>query len=205
MGSAVTPTHVLPSAGACIVRIVALSGRVTHRPSHGARARMFPAARRPRRSVVHYDLLFVERGEWEDDPEYPNAPLPAHERTWRHPSEQGATQWVRSEPPLVVGRGLSVATGTVGAVLAVGLLWLMIPNDNKGGGVAVQGSTTVRVAAETLTSRAPSSLPATAPAELSSAPITSLATASTAPPPTDGTTASPPTSPPPSDLTSSSS
>ncbi|MCU1397816.1 MAG: hypothetical protein JWN62_925 [Acidimicrobiales bacterium] len=166
---------------------------------------MFPTARRPRRSAVHYDLLFVERGEWEDDPEYPNAPLPAHERTWRHPSEQGATQWVRSEPPLVVGRGLSVATGTVGAVLAVGLLWLMIPNDNKGGGVAVQGSTTVRVAAESLTSRPTSSLPASAPAELSSAPITSLAATSTAPPPTDGTTTSPPTSPDTSDPTSASS
>ncbi|MCU1364417.1 MAG: hypothetical protein JWN39_56, partial [Ilumatobacteraceae bacterium] len=156
---------------------------------------MFPAARRPGRTVLHYDLLFVERGEWEDDPEYPNAPLPAHERTWRHPSEQGATEWVRSEPPLVVGRGLSVATGTVGAVLAVGLLWLLIPHDNKGGGVAVQGSTTVRVAAETLTSRLTSSLPPTAPAELSAAPITALAVTSTAPPPTDGTTSPPPTRP----------
>ena len=86
----------------------------------------------------------MERGEWEDDPEYPRAPLPAHERTWRHPSEQGATQWVLSEPPLVVGRGLTLATGTIGVVLAVGLLWLMIPHNNRGGGVAAQGSTTVR-------------------------------------------------------------
>lgn len=133
----------------------------------------------------------MERGEWEDDPEYPNAPLPAHERTWRHPSEQGATHWVQSEPPLVVGRGLSVATGTVGAVLAAGLLWLMIPHDNKGGGVAVQGSTTVRVAAETLTSRQTSSLPANAPIELSAGPVPALAVTSTSPPPTEATTSTP--------------
>ena len=87
----------------------------------------------------------MERGEWEDDPEYPCAPLPAHERSWRHPSEHGASQWVLSEPPLVVGRGLTLVTGTIGAVLAVGLLWVMIPHNNRGGGVAAQGSTALRI------------------------------------------------------------
>jgi PDZ domain len=86
----------------------------------------------------------VEREEWENDPEYPGAPVPPHERTWRHPSELGEAHWVRSEPPLAVGRGLSIATGTVGAILALGLLWLMIPHSN-GGGVAAETSTpTVR-------------------------------------------------------------
>lgn len=94
--------------------------------------------------MLGYHLPFVERGEWHDDPEYPHAPLPAHERSWRHPSEQGASQWVLSEPPLVVGRGLTLVTGTIGVVLAVGLLWLMIPHNNRGGGVAAQGSTTLR-------------------------------------------------------------
>jgi S1-C subfamily serine protease len=83
----------------------------------------------------------VERGEWDDDADDARAPLPPHERTWRHPSELGASNWVQSEPPLVVGRGLSIATGTVGALLAVGLLWLMIPRDTRSG-VAVEASTT---------------------------------------------------------------
>ena len=85
----------------------------------------------------------MERGEWDEEPEYPRAPLPAHERQWRHPSEQGATEWNRSEPPLVVGRGLSVATGTVGAVLAIGLLWLMVPHSNRSGGGVAEVSSTV--------------------------------------------------------------
>lgn len=85
----------------------------------------------------------MERGEWDNEADYPRAPLPAHERTWRHPSEHGATTWVESEPPLVVGRGLSMATGTVGVLLAVGLLWLMVPHNNRGG-VAAESSTTLR-------------------------------------------------------------
>jgi len=107
-------------------------------------------ARGPRHPSTHsreYDLVLVERGEWDEEPEYPRAPLPAHERQWRHPSEQGAAAWTRSEPPLVVGRGLSVATGTVGAVLAIGLLWLMVPHsDRSGGGVAEVSSTLHAVA-----------------------------------------------------------
>jgi len=84
----------------------------------------------------------VEQGNWQNDADYPRAPLPAHERSWRHPSEIGAEQWVQSEPPLVVGRGLSVATGTVGAVLALGLLWLMVPHPGRDSGVAIGSSTT---------------------------------------------------------------
>ena len=39
----------------------------------------------------------MERSEWDDPvdgdvaPVYPAAPIPLHERTWRHPSELGAT------------------------------------------------------------------------------------------------------------------
>lgn len=86
----------------------------------------------------------MERGEWEDDPEYPSGPLPAHERQWRHPSEIGATQWAASEPPLVVGRGLSIATGTVGVALAVGLLWLMVPHHSRSGVTAEASVTSLR-------------------------------------------------------------
>lgn len=86
----------------------------------------------------------MERGEWENEPDYPRAPLPAHERVWRHPSEIGRENWVQTEPPLVVGRGLSVATGTIGAILAVGLLWLMIPRHNEGGVAVEESSTSAR-------------------------------------------------------------
>ncbi len=86
----------------------------------------------------------MERGEWESDPEYPSGPLPAHERQWRHPSEIGATQWAASEPPLVVGRGLSIATGTVGVALAVGLLWLMVPHHSRSGVTAEASVTSLR-------------------------------------------------------------
>ena len=65
--------------------------------------------------------------------------MPAHERSWRHPSEIGATKWAVTEPPMVVGRGLSIATGTVGVALAVGLLWLMIPHHSRNG-VAAEAS-----------------------------------------------------------------
>ncbi len=67
---------------------------------------------------------------WDDDDERPPAPLPAHERTWRHPSELGQARWQASEPPLAVGRGLSVATTCIGVGLAVGLLWLMVPRSS---------------------------------------------------------------------------
>lgn len=97
----------------------------------------------------------MDRGEGNDEPEYPKAPLPAHERTWRHPSEVGATQWALNEPPLVVGRGLSVATGTIGAALAVGLLWMMIPHHSAAGVSAVDSATTIREVATPVDSAVP--------------------------------------------------
>ncbi len=80
-------------------------------------------------------------GPWGDDPHglddphgsddraaaYPPAPLPAHERAWRHPSELGQAQWAMSEPPLVVGRGLLAATGAIGTVLGLAVLWMLVP------------------------------------------------------------------------------
>ncbi len=101
------------------------------------------------RGDIHWSTPFttmphVEEGDWHNDPEYPRAPLPAHERAWRHPSEVGSNEWATSEPPLVVGRGLSVATGTVGAALAVGLLWLMIPHHDRSGVSANASATSIR-------------------------------------------------------------
>lgn len=54
---------------------------------------------------------------------YPLAPLPAHERVWRHPSEVGQLDWARSEPPLVIGRRLVGAVGVIGGLLTVTMLW----------------------------------------------------------------------------------
>lgn len=68
----------------------------------------------------------MERSEWDDD-EYPSAPVPRHERQWRHPSEMGAAHWERTEPPLALGRGLLATTGIIGALLALGVLWVMLP------------------------------------------------------------------------------
>ena len=66
---------------------------------------------------------------WDDsgDPLYPAAPVPAHERTWRHPSEVGKAAWELSEPPVAIGRGLLVTTGAIGSVLGVAVLWLLSP------------------------------------------------------------------------------
>ncbi len=105
----------------------------------------------------------VNRGEGNDEPEYPKAPMPAHERSWRHPSEVGATQWALNEPPLVVGRGLSIATGTIGAALAVGLLWIMIPHHSAAGVSAVDSATTIREVAIPVDPAAPADTSAPEP------------------------------------------
>lgn len=68
-------------------------------------------------------------GAWDEgDDAYPPAPVPAHERTWRHPSELGQAAWVMSETPVALGRGLMVTTGAIGCVLGIAILWLMIPS-----------------------------------------------------------------------------
>ena len=69
---------------------------------------------------------------------YPLAPLPAHERTWRHPSELGEAAWQQSEPPVSIGRGLLVTTGAIGSALGVAVLYLMLP----AGGVSPAASPT---------------------------------------------------------------
>jgi PDZ domain len=69
---------------------------------------------------------------WDDDapddsPAYPAAPVPAHERTWRHPSEIGQADWVTTEPPVTIGRGLLVTSGAIGSALGVAVLYLLLP------------------------------------------------------------------------------
>ncbi len=69
----------------------------------------------------------------------------------------GRETWVQTEPPLVVGRGLLMATGTIGAILAVGLLWLMIPRHNEGGVAIEESTTSARTQSSPPLSREPSS------------------------------------------------
>lgn len=54
------------------------------------------------------------------------APVPPHERYWRHPTEVAANAWAASEPPLVLGRGLATATGAVAVVMSVVLAFTML-------------------------------------------------------------------------------
>lgn len=68
-----------------------------------------------------------------DDEGYPGAPVPPHERVWRHPSEIGEASWQRTEPPLTIGRGLLVTTGAIGGLLAIAVLWAMLPTAAGGG------------------------------------------------------------------------
>jgi putative serine protease PepD len=93
----------------------------------------------------------VERSEpsdaWDeggDDPfdmsRYGPAPLPAHERSWRHPSEMGQTAWMLTEPPVAIGRGLLITTGAIGCVLGIAVLWLLVP---VGGGLPSSAGPTV--------------------------------------------------------------
>ena len=79
----------------------------------------------------------MERSDWSDDDAlepgaYPPAPLPPHERAWRHPSELGTTSWSHLEPPLTLGRGLLIATGAIGGLLSIVVLWAMLPSPGRG-------------------------------------------------------------------------
>ncbi len=113
----------------------------------------------------------MDRSEGNDDEQYPIAPVPAHERQWRHPSEMGAQAWVASEPPLTIGRGLTAATGVVGGVLALAVLWTMLPTHaGRSAGVTVRSTV-----ANTSGFGASSSTVATAPTT-----TTDVATSSTA-------------------------
>ncbi|MEO8264892.1 MAG: PDZ domain-containing protein [Ilumatobacteraceae bacterium] len=91
----------------------------------------------------------MERSEWPDDdapddaPDdatesraYPPAPLPAHERQWRHPSEVGRAVWTHTEPPITIGRGLLVTTGAIGGLLSLAVLWAMLPSVGRDGQAA---------------------------------------------------------------------
>ena len=103
--------------------------------------------------------------EWNEDEQDPLAPLPAHERQWRHPSEFGQQQWQGTEPALTIGRGLTAATGAIGGMLAIAVLWTMLPTQaGRSAGSSVRSTlatrTTAGFGADLLAGSAASSLPA---------------------------------------------
>lgn len=83
--------------------------------------------RGPTGPIAQYSLVLVEQ-----------APLPPHERSWRHPSELGPTRAdVESDHP---GRLLALATGTV-AVMAVALLVVSMTPSPGTAPVAINATT----------------------------------------------------------------
>jgi len=97
----------------------------------------------------------VSRSDWNDDEQGDPAPLPAHERAWRHPSEIGEQAWVYSEPPLTIGRGLTAATGAIGGLLAMAVLWTMMPTQAGRNVVATARSTIVELTGSGLVTSRP--------------------------------------------------
>ncbi len=103
----------------------------------------------------------MRMSEWPDDDasergEYPPAPLPAHERAWRHPSELGRAVWTHTEPPITIGRGLLITTGAIGGLLSIAVLWAMLPSAGRGGIAAptVVASTANDLQSTVITSKA---------------------------------------------------
>lgn len=119
----------------------------------------------------------MSRSEWNDDEQDDPAPLPAHERAWRHPSEIGEQVWVYSEPPLTIGRGLTAATGAIGGLLAMAVLWTMLPTQAGRNVVATARSTIVELTGTglvTTRTTVPAAIAANSP--LSTTPIAAVTT-----------------------------
>ncbi len=142
----------------------------------------------------------MERSEWPDDDAadgdaYPPAPLPAHERAWRHPSEIGRAVWVHTEPPITIGRGLLLTTGAIGGLLSLAVLWAMLPSAGRGGlasptvvvSTANDGPTAVITArpdtlvATSIDERVPPTTLRTSPSPVSQAPSQQIETTTTLP------------------------
>ncbi len=133
----------------------------------------------------------MDRSEGNDDELYPIAPIPAHERQWRHPSEMGEQAWVAGEPPLTIGRGLTAATGVIGSVLALAVLWTMLSTHaGRSAGVSVRSTVANTSAFGGASSTRPTVAPTTTDVATSSTvdTTTSASTSATTEPVTTGST-----------------
>jgi S1-C subfamily serine protease len=92
------------------------------------------AARRPRGADRHYSSTFVDHGNRPEresgDDDYPVAPIPPHERMWRHPSELGGGQMMVVEPQPAFGKGLAAGAAVLSLLLVAGLTRIMVPGDS---------------------------------------------------------------------------
>ncbi len=92
----------------------------------------------------------VNDGAWEGDDSIPPAPVPRHEREWRHPSELGRPELATFETRSVSRAALAVA-GLTGVALSLVLGRMLIPS---GGGnttpIAEPASSTIRPVPVTL-------------------------------------------------------
>jgi len=111
----------------------------------------------------------VSRSEWNDDEQFEPAPLPAHERQWRHPSEIGEQSWALSEPPLAIGRGLTAVSGAIGGLLALAVLWAILPTEAGRPSASVWSSSVTRTEAA----------PPTSPGSTAAGSVTTLGRVST--------------------------
>lgn len=131
----------------------------------------------------------MDRSEWDDtdgepDP-FPPAPVPPHERSWRHPSELGVarTAAVELTPNTGPGRALVGVSVAMGMLLVAGLVHLLTPR--AGGGTAVVAASSnppipqVTSVSVVPVSSAPlfPSVPTTAPATSGPAPVPSSTSA----------------------------
>jgi S1-C subfamily serine protease len=136
----------------------------------------------------------VEPTDPGDDEQYPPAPVPPHERHWRHPSELGQTAWLHSEPPIAIGRVLLTTTGVIGCLLGVAVLWAMLP-DRSGSGVTALSTVVSRVV-DSSSAAGVLTRDTVAPSATSAAPTTVVPpTATTTTAPTDPASSSPDTVP----------
>ena len=78
----------------------------------------------------------------------------------------GQQAWVSSEPPLTIGRGLTAATGAIGSLLALAVLWTMLPTHaGRSAGVSVRSTVaTVGTTNSSSSLAAPSTTDPTSPA-----------------------------------------
>ena len=94
--------------------------------------------------------------DWDDEePDYPRAPLPPHERQWRHPSELGAVLVPPPPPNRRLPRLALAGIGVVVVVVLAGLVQLLAPRG---------GSRVASIASESIDESAiPTSLAAPGP------------------------------------------
>lgn len=78
----------------------------------------------------------VNDGAWDGEDSIPPAPVPRHEREWRHPSELGRPELVTFETRSV-GKGALVVAGLTGVALSLVLGRMLIPS---GGDTTAQNS-----------------------------------------------------------------